>query len=580
MNILKTKYLLVISLCLGALLLINKSEITSKSNTAKKIYPTLPNSEKQGFLIRTPGCKIPIPINSKKKKDEAILICENPIPPLIESNLSHIYVNQEALVYYNHYRNDDGLSCCYNTIWRREPIVVSEVSASYSMSNYCVYFNDSARILQEFIKVTCKISQSVYEDFFIFIHVPRKKISPRKDLNVIIINLNNLQETISNVQLTKTYQFLKSIGSHEFYGFSKFSNEQILNLTPMLTGLNLEELENICNFTKSYFDDCPFIWKDFKSQNYLTAYIEDNTENGVFLRNHLGFKKQPSDYYWLFFDLIAKRYIGNGNLCFGSRFTHKIYFQNFWNFILKISEAKINYFALFLTHQLRLGKAMDKELYQLLEKMFVYGIFEKSILILIIDYKPSDNSPSLYVRIPKLLKKQYPEAALNLDINSNRLVTYFDIYESLKDILNNFKGKKFKSKKHERGISLFQEIPGDRNCTSASIGRNWCKCLPSFSLNQNSKIVRKVTSVAISYLNDNSDRYCNCTKLYLSKILNATLMKYPEKDFETDETFEDYIVQFRTLPNLILYEATVRKLFKKLMNYVIKYKVLDVCPLS
>lgn len=87
----------------------------------------------------------------------------------------------------------------------------------------------------------------------------------------------------------------------------------------------------------------------------------------------------------------------------------------------------------------------------------------------------------MYAILPKSFQEKFPLATKNLKINSKRLTTHFDVFETLKDLSNLKKNvlsdEKVKQRvddlkeKLPRGISLFLEIPGERTCESAGIDR-------------------------------------------------------------------------------------------------------------
>ena len=72
--------------------------------------------------------------------------------------------------------------------------------------------------------------------------------------------------------------------------------------------------------------------------------------------------------------------------------------------------------------------------------------------------KIEERMPMLFLVFPPWFRSKYPDHVKNLEINSNRLTTHYDTYETLKDILY-FDGNIRQNKGTERGISLFSEIP-------------------------------------------------------------------------------------------------------------------------
>ena len=64
----------------------------------------------------------------------------------------------------------------------------------------------------------------------------------------------------------------------------------------------------------------------------------------------------------------------------------------------------------------------------------------------------------------------------NVRNNQHRLITPFDLHETLHSVLDIEEAKK-PVNYSSRGISLLQEIPANRTCDSADIATHWCTCL-------------------------------------------------------------------------------------------------------
>ena len=70
------------------------------------------------------------------------------------------------------------------------------------------------------------------------------------------------------------------------------------NVVPLLSGLTVDELSTICgNYAHKFQDKCPYIWKDFNSSDYLTAYLEDTPWMTSFNMDKIGFLRPQVDFY-------------------------------------------------------------------------------------------------------------------------------------------------------------------------------------------------------------------------------------------------------------------------------------------
>ncbi|CAG7826310.1 unnamed protein product [Allacma fusca] len=73
----------------------------------------------------------------------------------------------------------------------------------------------------------------------------------------------------------------------------------------------------------------------------------------------------------------------------------------------------------------------------------------------------------------------------NIDINSRRLSSTFDLYHSMNHILQEFShllaikdslNRKNEVVRRKYGQSIFLEIPDNRTCADAGIGDDYCVC--------------------------------------------------------------------------------------------------------
>lgn len=106
--------------------------------------------------------------------------------------------------------------------------------------------------------------------------------------------------------------------------------------------------------------------------------------------------------------------------------------------------------------------------------------------------------PFLFLIFPPWLETKYPEIMKNVRTNTNRLMTLFDVHEMLKDILH-FNGRPRVMSPTARGISLFSEIPLERNCTTAGIPATYCLCSSS-GTSGHSNSQKKVPSIVTELL--------------------------------------------------------------------------------
>lgn len=445
-------------------------------------------------LIETKGCNI---TNFKTfdgdimklMKTPSPIKCQEYSPPLVQSNLTSIYILQNNSQYYS----KGAINCCYSKFWKANGTTIY---------GHCIPFNNSVRILEEFINVRC----SDYDDYFVFF--PKKPIPDvkrnRKPLNVLVMGLDAVSRLNFLRQLPKTYSYLQELQVFEFLGFNNVGENTFPNVIPLLSGKTVEELQEICWNSSTTFDRCHFIWNDYKKEGFLTAMGEDTTPLGIFEFNKKGFLESPTDYYYTFFQQEMERMLCNTPdkniyVCVRSKTVHESFMENLKKFLDSMEINKSPYFGLFwtnsMTHDyLNRPKLVDDIYMRFFKYLNSSGILNGTVLIVTSDHGIRLDEvtetrqgwyekclPMLYMVLPKWYMKENRRIVSNLRINTKRLVTQFDVHETLKDLMKPFeiKNKKEKNKKFKnsnRGISFFDFISEERNCSLAGIPKDFCRC--------------------------------------------------------------------------------------------------------
>lgn len=184
--------------------------------------------------------------------------------------------------------------------------------------------------------------------------------------------------------------------------------------------------------------------------------------------------------------------------------------------------------------------------------------------------------PFLSITLPESIRTKFPRLDLNLNSNRNKLLSPFDIYATLRHILN------YPDKKPENvGLSLFQNIPEDRDCAASGIPEHYCPCVQLRKIPTAHLHVRKAATGLVARINKilNADDLGSkmCATLKLSEIRSAYQnLNHPKVvRFLGSKDTDGYIPQFRnhtsdyecnyqllieTAPGAGLFEATVQLL--------------------
>lgn len=186
--------------------------------------------------------------------------------------------------------------------------------------------------------------------------------------------------------------------------------------------------------------------------------------------------------------------------------------------------------------------------------------------------KLEERLPFFSFAFPPWFKEKYPKSISIFKENAHRLTTPRDIHATLKDILNFDPNPKIGDLR-KKSLSLFHEIPLERNCADADIGPHWCTCLQWSEMPLNDSIIEFIADSLVEAINKETEPHRKlCSKLKLNKITKA--LKYvPAKEVliykgavnlddadlsGSNETQVDYYqVDVWTVPGDAHYEASV-----------------------
>lgn len=570
--------------------------------TKEPLKDSFPNQKSlAGFAINTPGCRIPSmdPFDEHIRKfieEPKVPKCNKGIPALYQSNLTSIFLVNSSLAFYN-VTDSAELRCCYRVFWRLKPNR-NQNDDKVKYSTECFNVSESANIDDEFIKITCIYdNNTIYKDMFSFVPLKNTSTTPvstPRPLSVLVVGLDAVSRLNLHRQMPKTVTYLQQIQVEELLGYNKVADNTFPNLIPVLTGMSEAELRNSCwPSNKDHFDKCPFLWYDYKLKGYTTVYGEDSSWMGLFNYQRKGFQNQPTDYGYNFFSRITEKEIGNEHsmnvdMCEGARLVYKDLLNYIQKFVVTMDKNKMPYFGFFwgasLSHDyLNKPKMGDEDYRDFFKNLYEGGHLERTALIFMSDHgirwgdirqtyqgRMEERLPFLMVYLPAWYKKLHVRAYTNLQRNTRRLTTPFDLHETLKDLLSpfNLTEEHLETTQNFRGYSLFKEISPKRTCEDADIASHWCTCQQSFEVSNNSPIVVDAANYAVEYINLELEGYAQCANLSLNAILNARLMTHVDH-IEGKNRIEDYMITLRTLPGEGIFEVTVR--FSTIGN---KYEVM------
>jgi hypothetical protein len=296
-----------------------------------------------------------------------------------------------------------------------------------------------------------------------------------------------------------------------------------------------------------YVDTYPMIWNDFRKKGYVTMFAEDEPSISAFNLRFNGFKQSPTDHYMRPFwqALWDSELRENSNrYCTGAMPHHQFLLEYLRDFHVKYQNISKFSFTCFseLTHwDNNPGEYMDTDFVNSLKMFSKLGFLRDTLLVVMGDHgarygkvrhtvqgKMEERLPFLSLHFPHEFKLKHPHLIKQLALNADRLTTPFDLHETLKDVLD--PSRLYHPEKASRGISLIQEIPANRNCTSAHIDLHWCSCLVQNQEDTSSRIVVTLANELLRYINDLTQPVREmCQELSLGEIKSVYLISPNEK---------------------------------------------------
>lgn len=448
-----------------------------------------------------------------------------------------------------------------------------------------IYFESSITVPDEMVEVICTLNENIiYMDYHTFIH-PTPSVMKQKDgdISVLVLGLDSVSRLNFHRQMPKTNALLSLLGNIEMLGYNKVEDNTFPNLLPVLSGLSVEEFRIQCWPNDSdFFDDCHFVWKDFKNANFTTAFMEDSPMIGVFNYLKNGFFNKPTDHYLRPIMLRSESKIGHehhGNTigCIGAQLGMTALF----NYAFKFASSMANHLYMgfvwssSLTHDyIEYPRYGDNDLRAFFEKFNRSGQLNQTVIILMSDHgirwgsyrdtsqgSLEDRLPMLRFIIPEWFQNMYPRAIRNLNENTVRLTTPYDLHETLLDFIdtkrldNDSIERRMRTNRNNRGTSLFLEISKYKTCKAAGIPKHYCACHDvRTALNVYDVDVIKAATFLMQYINLKLSIYPLCANLSLYHIQRASV------EMGRDRTsVKDYEIQVTTVPGYAKFESTVRE---------------------
>jgi hypothetical protein len=357
----------------------------------------------ENYSIFTKGCRILKMdlLNEKIKKFFPSLDQKKPkeidcgSPALTASNETHLWINltKSELEKFYKISSAEELRCLLKSFER-----IDDYEVKFNEKETILNDDQAVKVNDEFVQVNCSyMDQEIDIDYHSFVLNRDEKLKSRaQNYNVMFLGIDSVSRLNFHRLFKSTAKtILKDLEAIEMFGYNKVGDNTYPNLIPLLTGMTVDELDENClsKNPSKHFDDCHFIWDDFKNKSYQTAYGEDSAWLSLFNYVKHGFDKQPTDLYFrtVFYQMekeIAFNKIGNYKICFGKRRSIDVLYDYVKKFIRTTKNQP--WFSFFwsssMTHDSLDSPMIDKDLSELLQQMKNEKYLENTILFILSDH--------------------------------------------------------------------------------------------------------------------------------------------------------------------------------------------------
>ncbi|KAI6202189.1 hypothetical protein M3Y96_00922100 [Aphelenchoides besseyi] len=360
-------------------------------------------------------------------------------------------------------------------------------------------------------------SSKIFEDAFTYVPF-KKRLNPplvenTENFSIAILVLDSTSRNQFFRHAPQTLRFMKEQGFQILHGFNKVADNSAVNLLPLLAGKTFStkfhgnrHLVDESMILSQGMADVDFehysknIIELMKHRGCATQWNDDIMVSGFGLFNYnifKGFWKPLTDYYYrpyyeyMYRDNEKFRTLNEREICVNGELMSRRMLQIWERFSTRY--AKHCHFSFnFLTHITHdTGNTLeliDQSIYDTLIRMKHRGVFDNTIMILMGDHgnriadiqstysgRIEERMPMFSMYFPEKFKRLYPEKLKHFMINKNRLVSHFDLHETLQDILN---AKTTEDNRTVGGQSLLGSgFKRARRCSEARIVYEHCTCM-------------------------------------------------------------------------------------------------------
>ena len=471
-------------------------------------------------------------------------------------------------------RDHGNITCRYAPLKRRPDDFTLEDDETINIKH-------GDPITSDFLTVRCvgDLSKKTYENVHSGIYKKKIEVRPMPTdamgFNVMILGVDSVSRMAWRRLFPETYSYFKdTLGGIVLEGYNVVGDGTVANLLPFLCGKNLKELPESRRGKPNAkpVNGYPWVWKAYEKTGYMTQFIEDRPDINTFNLQLMGFNEQPVHHYMRPFFLKAIEKRSAFDMCLGSKRLHvnaMNWVQQFFTAYKNKPKFSFIHLNAFTHDAYKFAGDADKDLLAFIHAMKSQGDMSNTLFLLMSDHGPrfekarqaahgraEERMPFMGLLVPLEFTTKYPIAFRNLRINSHRLTTPFDIYETLMDVVK-FR-KAYVGNLSDRGISLFKEIPQERTCLQAGVSTHWCACQELKSMPINDSVVQRASIKLVATINSITSGFRNvCHLLTLSHITKSAVYTQDETIvLAKSEVY--YSITVMTTPGNGMFEATIK----------------------
>ncbi|GAB6030796.1 hypothetical protein CHUAL_007643 [Chamberlinius hualienensis] len=578
---------------------LNVEEFLDEFHTKRKFYHLRRiKSEKMADLLSGPPA-----VNWNPRHSVCGVPSRNSIIGL-QTESGHLIINQQAMKEmvspFKKGKKKPKFWCEKRAIYRNQ--VEANDKRNYRVARKFVKWTNSTPMDIEYAHVQCMVDYvCVYNNYFFnIVRKPavekRCKINSssflankpscveQERLSVLVMGIDSVSRTNLLRQLPNIYSLLiNKLQAIDMYGYNKVGRNTYPSLIPYLTGNSSDEIMASClKNWKNSFDNCTFAWDLFENAGYRTAFVENLDYFGLFLLNKGGSRRQLAHYYGHTLYLPVKQYNILKNGCWRGESDDSQVLK--WAYLFQREFANDPHFGHFWISRYSHDSVvkvqfLETSLMRTFENMIAEGLLNKTLLIFMSDHgmrfgkfrqteigRQEENLPFMYFIFPQWFREKFQTAVDIVRQNRHRLITTFDLHETLKDILNcdyaTVERMKFQPE-IRRGISLFKPISANRTCDDAGIPSVYCACkAPMIDLTNNSYEAKRLATLLVKQINNFTENVRDiCAKFVLRNIISFKkylFQSIASTQFSSSIIRNSHVIAITVEPGKAQFEATIQ----------------------